>query len=170
MPSYSFRRLNDDDFEDAYAIIVEVTQWLLNKGIRQWVEPFPTLLYAQRHVMGENFGLFVDNQLASVVSLIDDRPEYWSEYLPKTRFKWLATLATSRSYKGQKLGELTMVEAEQFLAREGVPAVYLDCIFGDGTLPVFYSSMGYKLVARKDVTFPHGTFDSVLMRKRLNHR
>ena len=121
MPSYLFRRLDDDDFERAYAIIVEVTDWLLSKGIRQWLQPLPLELYAQRQVLGENYGLYVDDELAAVVSLIDFRPDYWAEYLPKKPFKWLATLASSRKFKGQKLGELIMIEAEQYLAREETP-------------------------------------------------
>ncbi|MFN8451117.1 MAG: GNAT family N-acetyltransferase [Anaerolineae bacterium] len=170
MPSYLFRRLEEYEFAYAYAIVVEVTEWLLSKGIRQWLQPLPPEIYARRQVMGENYGLFVDEELACVVSLIDDRPEYWSEYLPKKRFKWLATLASSRNFKGQKLGELAMSEAEQHLAREGLPAIYLDCLYGEGVLPKFYTSLGYTQVARKDVTFPGGTFDSVLLRKRLNRR
>lgn len=170
MPSYHFRRLEDEEFAYAYAIIVEVTEWLLSRGIRQWLQPFPPEVYAQRQALGQNYGLFADDELASVVSLIDFRPDYWAEYLPRTRFKWLATLATSRNFKGQKLGELTMSEAEQQLSKEGVPAIYLDCFYGEGVLPLFYTSLGYQQIARKDVTFPHGTFDSVLLRKTLKRR
>ncbi len=171
MPTYLFRRLHDQELDEGYAIIVEVTNWLLSRGIRQWLQPFPPEMYHERQERGENYGLLVDDELAAVVSLIDYRPEYWSEHLPKTRYKWLATLASSRKFKGQKLGELTMSEAEQFLAKEGLPAIYLDCIYGDGVLPQFYTSLGYQLVDRKEIAFPGGgTFDSVLMRKRLNTR
>lgn len=168
MPNYLFRRLHDDELEIGYFIIVEMTEWLLNRGIRQWLQPFPPELYVERQDKGENYGLFVDDELAAVVSLIDTRPEYWAEHLPKTRFKWLATLASARKFKGHKLGELTMSESEQFLASEGLPAIYLDCIYGRGVLPQFYTSLGYYQVARKDVAFPNGSFDSVLMCKRLN--
>src|SRR5579862_9713856 len=125
MPTYAFRRLNEDDFESAYAILVEVTEWLLNKGVRQWMQPIPEEMYAQRQTDGENYGLFIDDKLASVVSLIDLRPDYWADYLPDDHsYKWMATLASSRKFKGQKLGELILSEAEQFLIVEGVPALY----------------------------------------------
>ena len=50
---------------------------------------------------------------------------------------------------------------------EGVPAIYLDCFYGEGALPEFYTSLGYEQIARKEIEFPCGTFDSVLMRKAL---
>ena len=167
MPTYLFRRLQDEELDTAYGIIVEVTDWLLNQGVRQWLQPIRYEAYAARQQNGENYGLFVDDELAAVVSLMDARPEYWSEELPTTPYKWMATLASARKFKGQKLGELTLSEAEQFLATESIPALYLDCIYGTGTLPQFYDSLGYRQVARKDIDFPHGTLDSVLMRKRL---
>ncbi|MEP7290150.1 MAG: GNAT family N-acetyltransferase [Chloroflexota bacterium] len=168
MPGYSFRRLKISELDDAYAILTEVAAWLLSKGIRQWAQPLPREIYKQRQQRGENYGLFVDGELATVVSLLEYRPEYWSQLLPETNFKWLATLASSRNYSGQKLGELAMLEAEHFLTQEGLGNIYLDCVYNDGMLPRFYSLLGYKEVARKDLVFDWGTFDSVLMCKRLN--
>ncbi len=169
MPTYGFRRLHEDDFDSAYAILVEVTEWLLSKGVRQWMQPISRELYAQRQTDGENYGLFINDTLAAVVSLLNLRPDYWADELPDgDSFMWMATLASSRKFKGQKLGELILSEAEQFLVLEGVPALYLDCIYGQGALPEFYTSLGYRQVARKNITFPHGTFDSVLMRKKLH--
>lgn len=167
MPSYVFRRLAADDFDAAYAIIVEVTDWLLSKGIRQWVQPLPREVYAQRQAQGENYGLFADGELAAVVSLMDYRPDYWAESLPPSPFRWMATLASARRFKGQKLGELAISEAEHFLTLDGIPALYLDCLYGSGALPDFYVFLGYEVVARKVVDFPHGSADSVLLRKRL---
>lgn len=167
MPNYSFRRLRSAEFENAYAIVSEVTAWLADRGIRQWHAPLPRPLYEQRHAQGENYGLFVDGELAAVVSLLTERPEYWAEALPESNLRWLATLASARKFSGQKLGELAMSEAENFMAQEGVPELYLDCVYGSGKLPQFYASLGYKEVARKDLVFEWGTFDSVLMTKRL---
>ncbi len=168
MSSYVFRRLKDEDFDGAYAIIVEVTDWLLSRGIRQWIQPLPRDVYEQRQARGENFGLFVGREPAAVVSLMEHRPEYWADNLPPTRYKWLATLASARKFKGQKLGELAISEAEHYLILDGLPLLYLDCAFGTGALPDFYVFLGYETVARKELAFPWGTVDSVLLRKRLN--
>ena len=168
MPTYIFRRLHDDEVDAGLAIITEVTEWLASKGVRQWVAPLPREIYIQRQEQGENYGLLVDGELAAVVSLMDFRPDYWSDYLPKAPYKWMATLASSRRFKGQRLGELAISEAEHFLSVDGVPAIYLDCVYGQGTLPEFYTWLGYQAVARKDLEFPWGTFDSMLMRKTLN--
>lgn len=168
MTSYSFRRLRDAELDSAYAILMEVTAWLASKGIRQWHQTFPREMYEARQARGENYGLLVDGELAAVVSLLEERPEYWSDVLPETDFKWLATLAAARKFSGQKLGELAMSEAEHFLAQEGLSEIYLDCVYANGTLPKFYTSLGYKEVARRDLAFEWGTFDCVLMCKRLN--
>ncbi len=68
MTRYSFRRLKADEFESAYAILAEVTAWLLSKGVRQWLQTFPREMYAERHTRGENYGLFVHGEL-------DEQPE-----------------------------------------------------------------------------------------------
>jgi ribosomal protein S18 acetylase RimI-like enzyme len=169
LPLYSFRRLRPNEFDAAYEILSEVSEWLLKKGIRQWGAPLPREMYAQRQAQGENYGLFVDGELAAVVSLLSQRPEYWLHDIPEGNFKWLATLASARKFSGHKLGELAMSEAEHFLAQEGLADIYLDCVYNDGTLPRFYASLGYKEIARKDLVFAWGTYDSVLMRKRLNY-
>lgn len=167
MTSVLFRRLEPEELDAAYAIIVEVTEWLLDKGVRQWLAPLPLDVYRQRHERGQNYGLLIDDELAAVVSLLTDRPIYWDEYLPETAFAWLSTLASSRRYKGYGLGPVTLTEAEASLARDGIGAVYLDCLYGAGHLPQFYESVGYEQVARKVITFLHGDYDSVLMCKSL---
>lgn len=167
MVNYQFRRLKPDELDAGLAIITEVTDWLLSKGIRQWAQPLPREVYAERHAKGENYGVFADDALAAVVTLMEHRPDYWKRWLPNTPYKWMATLASSRKYKGQRLGELAIGEAEHFLALEGIPAIYLDCVYGDGTLPEFYTWLGYQAVARETLTFPWGTYDSILMRKSL---
>lgn len=167
MSLFQFRALEADEIDAGMAIITEVTDWLLSKGVRQWLQPLPRDLYAQRHARGENFGLFVDGELAAVVSLIDERPVYWKEWLPTTPFRWLATLASSRRYKGQGLGAVTIGKAEQHLTQHAIREVYLDCVYGDGTLPDFYESLGYEQISRQEQAFPAGTFDAVLLKKTL---
>lgn len=168
MPLYSFRRLRVTEFDAAYDILTEVAEWLLKKGVRQWAAPLPREIYEQRQTQGTNYGLFVDGELAAVVSLLSERPGYWANDMPESNFKWLSTLASARKFSGHKLGELAMSEAEHFLAQEGIADIYLDCVYNDGTLPRFYASLGYKEIARKGLVFAWGTYDSVLMRKRLN--
>jgi GNAT superfamily N-acetyltransferase len=167
MSFFQFRVLLPDEIDAGMAIITDVTDWLLSKGVRQWMQPLPREIYAHRHQRGENYGLFVDGELAAVVSLIDERPAYWEEWLPNTPFRWLATLASSRRYKGQGLGAVAIGKAEQFLTQHAIREIYLDCVYSDGTLPEFYESLGYEQIARKDQTFSTGTFDSVLMKKSL---
>ena len=79
-----------------------MTEWLLSKGIRQWLQPFPLEIYRERQEQGENYGLFVDDELAAVVSLIDYRPDYWEEYLPETPLQVAGDAGVvAASFKGQ---------------------------------------------------------------------
>ncbi len=167
MTAYAFRPLEISELDDAYAIIEEVTRWLLRKRVRQWLEPLPYELYRERQQRGDNFGLLIDGKLAAVVSLLDDRPAYWDDYLPETGFKWLTTLASSRRYKGQGLGQIVIEKAGQYLTHAGIDEIYLDCVYGEGILPQYYDLLGFDQLARKEIEFPHGILDSMLMRKLL---
>jgi GNAT superfamily N-acetyltransferase len=170
-PLITFCRLTLAEFDAAYSIVCEATHWLLDKGIQQWLKPYPAKLYRERHEKGHNYGLFVGDELAVVVSLIGgyaSKPAEWREFLPESSVMWLATLASNPRFKGHNLGEVTLREAESYLLQQGHTQVWLDCFYGQGFLPNFYQTHGYQPVARKLLDSPHGPYDSVLMMKTLN--
>jgi hypothetical protein len=167
--TYSFRRLiTTDEFEAAYSIIFEVTEWLLSKGIQQWTLPFPRDLYLQRHELGENYGLYHRDQLAGVVSLTPNQiPSVWEENVVDDDFTWLGTLATAIPFKGQGLGVVLLQEAEYFLRNQTNEVIYLDCYCGAGVLPHFYRSNGYEQLTRKTFTSKDKSSEFALFRKTL---
>ena len=147
------------------AIIVEVTEWLLSKGMRQWLRRSRAKSTRSGRNSGENYGLLVDGELAAVVSLIDFRPDYWAEYLPEDAVQMAGdagVLARIQRAEARRTGD---ERSRAISRRRGLPAIYLDCVYGQGVLPEFYAALGYDQVARKELDFPAGTFDSVLMRK-----
>jgi GNAT superfamily N-acetyltransferase len=161
-----FRRLLPDEFQDAYAIVCQVSDWLESKGHRHWL--VPAQVYRQRHAAGENYGLWMRDLLVAVVSLERSGPRAWQKVLPDTKFAWLGTLVTAIEFKGRNLGMITLNKAEAFLRRQGVKDVYLDCYYDTGFLPRYYESAGYEWVARKALVFADGSVhDSVLMCKEL---
>jgi acetyltransferase (GNAT) family protein len=163
-----FRCLRMDELLAAHGLIVEVTDWLLKKGIDQWQKPFPLDLYRQRQEAGQNFGLFVGGELAAVVSLIPSYiPAIWADFLPPTPYTWLGTLATAIRFKGRDLGRVTLAQSEAWMARQGVPEIYLDCYTKTGVLLPFYTSAGYELITQRTDTFAGRSFESALLRKGL---
>jgi GNAT superfamily N-acetyltransferase len=161
-----FRRLLPEEFQDAYAIVCQASDWLGSKGYQHWLVPVQA--YCQRHAAGENYGLWMKDVLVAVVSLGQHGPRAWQEYLPSTEFIWLGTLVTAIEFKGRNLGMVTLNQAEALLRQQGVNEIYLDCYYDTGFLPRYYESAGYKWVARKGLIFADGSVhDSVLMCKEL---
>jgi hypothetical protein len=166
MSELHFRQLTADDFEAAYAIICEVTDWLLAKGIQQWVRPYPIEMYRERTNEGNNYGIFVGDELAVVASLMPTLPLYWGDYPAEAPFMWLSTLATAVKFKGHALGHIMLDRVAGYCAEQGIRNIYLDCAYG--YLPGYYEAAGYQAVVRHQFNFPDVVFDAVLMRKTLN--
>ncbi len=145
----TFAQLTEPHFGTAYGIVVAATNWLNANGIRQWDQPLPEVTYRERHAAGLNYGLFVDDQLTTVLTLKGEVPGYWAavrEFRPP--FAWLSTLAVDRAHAGKGLANAALAAAEHHLASEGVQSIYLDCV--DGFLPGFYAAAGYTLLERRE--------------------
>ncbi len=161
-----FRKIRDDELDASYQVIVDATEWLLSKGIRQWLAPLPRGVWDKRQDSGQNFGLFCDGELAVVLSLYTDAHPKWKMELGCGSQWWLYALATAAPFRSNGLGRCAVAEAEAYLKDMGVQQLCIDCV-ASGFLPGFYTSLGYELLARKDIEYPIGTFDAALMRKEL---
>jgi len=159
-----FRRVRDEELDEAYAIITEATDWLNARGIRQWTVPHPRDAYAAAQSRGENYILTCDGEIAVVVSLPEHVSRHWLDEIGGSPEWWLQTLATARKHAGQGLGRRAVEASKAHLRGTGADELYLDCVRGDGFLPRYYESLGFCTVARKDVTYPTGAFDMVLMK------
>lgn len=164
----TFRRLNAEEFDAAYAIIREVTEWMLERGILQWERAFPVERYRERHEDGRNYGLFVGDELAVIGSLMPALPLYWGDYPTEKPMIWLSTLATGIKFKGQKLGYRMLAEVENHCLTQGIANIYIDCAYG--FLPSYYEAAGYQRLTRHLFRFPHQEFDAVLMKKVVGER
>ena len=129
MMKLTFRQIADYEVEEAYEIICEVAAWLLGKGVNQWQEPLPKEVYRQRHRKGFNYGLWVGERLAGIVSLTDDSPKYWKDELPQAPFVWLTTLVTRADFKGTAFGRRILEFAEKHVWDTGIRRICLDCHF-----------------------------------------
>ena len=166
MLNMEFKQLSPDDFHEAYALVREAFEWLNLKHLPNWLVPYES--YYKRHVNGENYGLFVDKALCAVVTLTNDYPKIWHPSIRHQDFIWLATLASTREISNVQYGKTVVQFSEQYAASQDKSAMYLDCYYGNGKLPLYYEQCGYKLLERKMIIFEDGSkHDSVLMVKEL---
>jgi GNAT superfamily N-acetyltransferase len=167
MPNTEFRQLSLDDFNEAYALVKGAFEWLQVMHLPHWLVPYES--YYQRQANSENYGLFVDTVLRAVVTLTDSYPDVWRQSIKHQDFIWLASLASVRAVSKIQYGKILVQFAEQYSASQGKSAIYLDCYYSNGKLPLYYEQCGYKLLERKIIVFKDGSkHDSVLMVKELD--
>ncbi len=167
LEAITFRQLTPDELPQAYVIICQVTDWLLKKGIQQWRIPLPLEIYQKRHQQGQNYGLFINRELAAVTSLMQEWPVVWQEYQPHKHFIWLATLASAIKFKGKDLGNLTIQEVEIWAKDAGITHIYLDCYATTGFLPRYYEAAKFQSLTRKQIQYNSTVYDTLLMVKQL---
>jgi GNAT superfamily N-acetyltransferase len=159
-----FRLLQQGDVDSAVAILDAASEWLLERGIRQWVTAYPRELYRQAQERGEVFGLFEDSRLIAVVTLTGAPPE-WSDELRGQDANWISKLAVAPNYHGRGLGRRMAEEALDQLRRQGAQQAWLDC--RKGPLVAFYESLGFEQVTAEVIDFPDVSLEVVLMKKDL---
>jgi GNAT superfamily N-acetyltransferase len=163
-----FRRLTHAELATAYMIVTQAVKRLLMKQLPAWLVPYN--LYTQRHGNGENYGVFLEQQLGAVVTLSPSYcPQAWAAYVPETEFVWLGTLCVADQFQGRGLGRETLMHAESLLHTQRRGEIWLDCYYGNGFLPAYYHAQGYRWIVRKTLIFEDGSrHDSVLMSKTLS--
>ncbi len=164
---FQFRQLHDEELDPAYEIICGAVDWLLSKGIRQWTVPLPHRVWEKRQRDGENYVLVCEGELGVVLSLLREAHPYWKDRLGDDECWWLSTVTTASAFRGRRVGRYAIQEGARFLQDKAVEELYVDCAHGSGFLPRYYESLGFALLARKEIEYPLGTFDMVLMRKEL---
>lgn len=161
----SLRALRDDEIERAYGIYLAACAWLKGKGVRQWMTPKPSPAFDERQIRGENYGLFLGNDLVAIATLSLEVHVYWTEELGSERRWWLHTLAVAPGFHGRSLGEEAVAAAATLLHSRGAGELWLDC-GADGVLPGYYGELGFAVLGKKDIAYPSGnTYPIMLMRK-----
>lgn len=168
MEAFEFRSISESEKEQAYLIICQRAEWLHSKRIKQWTKPLPREEFDKRQRNGSNYGLFVRGRLAVFLSLLKERLPYWDHETNQTEVWWLTTLATAIDFSGQKLGQIAVKKALEYLRQNGQKCLYVDCEKGNGFLPNYYGKLGFDIVIEKDIVFPKcGLSHMVLMKHNL---
>jgi ribosomal protein S18 acetylase RimI-like enzyme len=171
MLSGYLRRLQEEEFDQAYDIYLDAFEWLKVKGVRQWLVPISRATYQERHLRGENFGYFISGELCAIVSLTNMLMKFWAAQLGKVPRWWISMLAVAASRRRMGIGRETVRTAEEHVRSLSGKEVFLDCVDEKGFLPLYYGSLGYCVIARQEITYPSGnTFPMVLMRKEIGKR
>jgi hypothetical protein len=164
----TFGKLDDRYFEAAYALICVRTVWLHSKGIKMWTEPIPLETYKTKQRNGDNYALVCDGELKAVLSLIKGYYKEWEEELGPGQALWLSTLASEVKSAGSGYGKLALTKALEYIKENLYEDLYLDCVKGNGFLPGFYKSLGFKKVTEKNIVWPKcGPMDMVLMKYKI---
>ena len=113
--NFIFRILFHSELEDGYKILCDASEWLNSKGIKQWIRPLPKEIYKKWHDKNQNFGLFFKDELAVVLSLVQEKADKWEEFIPEKNPRCLNAIATAMKFKGRQLGKLAIKEARRCL-------------------------------------------------------
>jgi ribosomal protein S18 acetylase RimI-like enzyme len=155
-----FRALRSSEVDGAYALWLSVFDWLREKGVRQWLEPLPRAAFVASQERGELCGYFGEQQLAAVVTLASEDPQYWPLETRTSSRLWMKSLAVDRCFGGHGIGEAVIRSCETAATQRGKESLWLDCV-ESGFLPAYYGRYGYLVQASRAIACPSG--DVLLM-------
>jgi len=161
-----FRPLRLDEIPEGYRLIVARTDWLNQKGIRQWPAPIPEEVIRRRQAAGGFFGYWAGKELAAVVCLLGQVPPVWGDRLQASHL-YLATLASAVAYAGRGYGYQCVLAACEYARQAGYERIYLDCVDNARALPAFYQRLGFRQIAARSE--PDGR-QVVLMSRKLRDK
>ena len=135
-----------------------------------WEHPLPRSVYSRRQEQAQNYGLFVDGELAVIASLASP-PADWDELIVAENAPWLSTLATARAFHGLQWSRRPLEEICGVLKGSDHSALFLDC--SPPFLAAHYDSLGFVLVEtrrRRINRPPCQTSESTLFTNALRRR
>jgi ribosomal protein S18 acetylase RimI-like enzyme len=136
------RRAEADDLDEVVSILSEAARWLLDRGIRQWPDPFPRDRAAALLDRGNFYLVRVDGEPAATFALLWSDPAFWGERPPDAGY--VHAVAVRRAYAGRGLGEQLLDWAEAQAAVAGREYLRLDCMSDNATLRAYYERLGFE--------------------------
>jgi|GEM_PF-1886423 len=165
-----FRRIEDFELDFAYELHCEVVDYLLKKGIKQWLRPIDKNKLKERQLRKENFGLFINEKLEVFLSITKRKKNFeWDYILGNKETVWLNSVSVNIHNKNKGLGKLAILKAIEYLQYFKIQEVYLDCVINEGFLVTYYKNLGFELLSETSVTYKSGSFKLALMKKNINY-
>ncbi|WP_223885086.1 GNAT family N-acetyltransferase [Nocardia colli] len=159
-----------DDAEDIAKLRDRLAQWMVDRGIVQWVPgEYPAAAVAEEVARGEWFVWRDENDtLIAVVRLLWRDPEFWGA--DDAEAGYIHGLMVAPEWRGHGLGDrIIRFCAEQTLAN-GITRQRLDFAANNAVLRKYYTAQGF--IELREAPLPprfhsHGTTNVVLMEKML---
>ena len=152
------RQTTDQEFDDAFAVLQSVANWLQAKGRRQRISATTLETYAAWQAAGQNYAVLEDQTIVGVFTLCYEVLTDWPNVAPSHTVPFLRALATHPDHQGKGVGVLALKSAGEL---SGSEPLYLDCV--SDFLPTYYSQHGFEPVQRQQRTYSDGDYDITLM-------
>jgi ribosomal protein S18 acetylase RimI-like enzyme len=136
------RRAEPDDLEEVVSILSEAARWLLERGIRQWPDPFPRDRAAALLERGNFYLVLLDGKPVATFALLWSDPAFWGEQPDDAGY--VHAVAVRRAYAGRGIGERLLEWAEAQAAAAGRTYLRLDCMSNNEVLRAYYERLGFE--------------------------
>jgi ribosomal protein S18 acetylase RimI-like enzyme len=150
------QRATPGDAEGIMHLLVACRQDMLARGIRQWVEQYPTAAVVEE-AMADTFVIRLEGRIAATAALNERAGSAYE------RVRWLTPLrqpalivhrlAVHPDFQRRGLARRLMRFAEEYAARRGLASIRLDAFSGNPSALALYDRVGYTRVGQ--VFFPH---------------
>jgi GNAT superfamily N-acetyltransferase len=158
------RLSTDSDRAEIAAILAEVREWMLDRGIRHWAPPFTNSWICEK-IAGGEFYLGHSGHLAiATMRLQWSDPATWGAR-ERGDAAYIHTLAVRRAFAGQGVGGQMLRWAEGHARATGRRALRLDCVAGSAPLVAYYLRHGFLACGEAEV----GGVTVALFEKRLSN-
>lgn len=146
------RKLRSRELDSGYAVLIEAYEWLNSRGSSQWPHRFPYEKYSRWHELGLNYGFFSNENLTTVLSLVEEADDRWRDYLSGACVMWVRAVAGSNRYPKKKgFGRLAIQAAVRRIVIELGRPLFLHCFKGSGFLPDYYGCLGFKALSETEL-------------------
>jgi GNAT superfamily N-acetyltransferase len=158
------RRAAPVEIDDVTSILSEAAEWLMERGIEQWPNPFPIELVVPSLEQGRTFLALSDGVVAGTITLLDSY-SYWPDSPPDALY--VRRVAIRRPFVG--LGRFLMYWAERQALRRNKDYLRLDCYSGNESLRRYYESLGFEFCGEIEVAMSGGLpYKCALYEKRVS--
>ena len=150
---------------EAYALLLECSLWLRNRGVPQWTSPYPRDRFA-RDVSGGKVRLWRSGgQAIATATVSTQRPAYYPSevWADAERACYVCRLAVSRAHARAGLGTRVLAELEREARETETAALRLDVAAANPFLRAYYEAHGFAVVARAQLMGD----DALFMEKRI---
>lgn len=151
-----------DDVDTVMAVMTEVAQWLITKGMdRQWPPVIPREFIAASVGKGEVYLARLNGGVAATVALQWSDQHIWGDRPDDACY--VHRLAVRRQHAGQGLGLMLLRWAESVACQRGKGYLRLDCWAENPVLVRYYANAGFTQVGEVTV----GTWKGALFERAL---